>query len=140
MPRGQASKRGRGDSPVENVRNRFVDRRVATWHPWLDDCGSRRMLGRHRQSSRRRVRPVLGGLMLVAAALLLAGCVAETPNGEKSSSAEPGVAASPRVVAYGEPVPKGGGRYLVGDPYRIAGHTYVPHDYSSYSAIGLASW
>ena len=78
--------------------------------------------------------------MLVAGTLLLGGCVAETPNGEKSSSAEQGVAASPRVVAYGERVPKGGGRYLVGDPYRIAGHTYVPHDCSTYSAIGLASW
>jgi len=78
--------------------------------------------------------------MLLAGAVMLAGCVAETPNEEQSGSAEHGVGASPQVVAYGEPVPKGGGRYLVGEPYSIAGRTYVPHDYSSYSAVGLASW
>ena len=37
-------------------------------------------------------------------------------------------------------IPKGGGRYLVGEPYRVAGRTYVPRDYSHYSAKGLASW
>lgn len=98
------------------------------------------MLGRRRESFRRHRRPVLDGVVLVAGAVMLAACVAEAPNQEKSSSAEVGVVASPQVVAYGEPVPKGGGRYLVGEPYRIAGHTYVPHDYSSYSAVGLASW
>nr|WP_252393812.1 septal ring lytic transglycosylase RlpA family protein [Candidatus Rhodoblastus alkanivorans] len=47
--------------------------------------------------------------------------------------------ASPRVVADGDPVPKGGGRYLVGKPYTIAGHRYVPSE-RKYSAVGLASW
>ena len=36
--------------------------------------------------------------------------------------------ASPRVVAAGQPVPKGGGRYIVGEPYRVAGKTYIPRD------------
>src|SRR5262249_28583813 len=73
-------------------------------------------------------------------AMLLASCAASPPSGEKFSAAEEGVAASPRVVASGDPVPKGGGRHLVGEPYRVAGHTYVPRDYKSYSAVGLASW
>ena len=49
-------------------------------------------------------------------------------------------AASPRVVADGEPVPHGGGQYLIGHPYTIAGHTYYPGENDSYSAIGMASW
>jgi rare lipoprotein A len=47
--------------------------------------------------------------------------------------------ASERVVADGQDVPKGGGRYLVGNPYTVAGRTYVPHE-GRYTAVGLASW
>jgi rare lipoprotein A len=48
-------------------------------------------------------------------------------------------AASPRVVADGEPVPRGGGMYMVGKPYSVAGHTYYPSE-KHYAATGLASW
>src|SRR5271165_3354534 len=49
--------------------------------------------------------------------------------------------ASPRVVADGEPVPHGGGQYLVGHPYTIAGKTYYPSEKTAgYSAVGLAPW
>jgi rare lipoprotein A (peptidoglycan hydrolase) len=49
--------------------------------------------------------------------------------------------ASPRVVAEGEPVPHGGGQYLVGRPYRIAGRTYYPGEKTTgYNAVGMASW
>src|SRR6266540_4795341 len=51
-----------------------------------------------------------------------------------------GVAASPRVVNPGEPVPKGGGVYRVGKPYAVAGRVYVPEEDTSYRAEGLASW
>ncbi len=37
-------------------------------------------------------------------------------------------------------MPRGGGQYLVGHPYRIAGHTYVPAENTSYTAVGMASW
>ncbi len=47
--------------------------------------------------------------------------------------------ASPRVVAYGEPVPRGGGTYMVGKPYSVAGHTYYPSA-KQYAAVGQASW
>jgi rare lipoprotein A len=47
--------------------------------------------------------------------------------------------ASPRVVAEGEEVPKGGGQYLVGKPYQVAGHTYVPSE-RKFAAVGAASW
>ncbi len=71
-----------------------------------------------------------------AAALSLASC------GNVSSKVDPkyGVAASPRVVEPGQPVPKGGGRHSVGKPYTIAGRTYVPETDPEYSAEGIASW
>jgi rare lipoprotein A len=47
---------------------------------------------------------------------------------------------SPRVVAEGQPVPKGGGGYRVGQPYTINGQTYYPSDNPSYRAEGIASW
>jgi rare lipoprotein A len=77
---------------------------------------------------------------LCAAAVALASCVAHQSSRENFSSAEQGVPTSPKVVADDRPMPQGGGHYMVGDPYRVAGHTYVPKDYKSYSAIGLASW
>jgi len=59
-----------------------------------------------------------------------------------SGSVDPryGVAASPRVVTGGDPVPKGGGVYRVGAPYTVAGQTYYPEDNPHYQATGLASW
>lgn len=50
-----------------------------------------------------------------------------------------GVRPSPRVIAEGEEVPKGGGAYMVGKPYKIAGRTYYPTE-KPYSATGTASW
>jgi rare lipoprotein A len=48
--------------------------------------------------------------------------------------------ASQRMVADGDPVPHGGGQYLVGRPYTIAGRTYTPRENAGYSAVGMASW
>ena len=50
-------------------------------------------------------------------------------------------AASPRVVAEGEEVPKGGGRQLVGKAYSVAGKRYTPFEKPvGYAQVGLASW
>jgi rare lipoprotein A len=85
-----------------------------------------------------------GGIGRVAQLLALgAGCLtlANCSSG-LSSRVDPkyGTSASARVVAPGEPVPKGGGVYRVGKPYTIAGRVYVPEEDVSYSAVGLASW
>jgi rare lipoprotein A len=71
-----------------------------------------------------------------AIALTVANC-----SQQKFGGIDPkyGVAPSPRVIRDGEPVPKGGGREMVGKPYTVAGRTYVPSD-KGYSAEGLASW
>lgn len=76
-------------------------------------------------------------LALGAASVTLANC-----SGGTSSKIDPkwGVAASPRVVEPGQPVPKGGGVYRVGKPYTVAGRVYVPEEDPHYSAVGLASW
>jgi rare lipoprotein A len=69
--------------------------------------------------------------------LALAHC-----GGPVSSKVDPkyGVSASPRVVQFGEPVPKGGGTYRVGKPYTVGGRTYNPEENTAYSAEGIASW
>lgn len=50
-----------------------------------------------------------------------------------------GVKASPRVVFKG-PVPRGGGREMVGKPYVVKGKTYVPREDRNYDRVGYASW
>jgi rare lipoprotein A len=70
--------------------------------------------------------------------LALANCSSQSRVGRIDPKL--GVAASPRVVEPGQPVPKGGGVYRVGKPYVVAGRTYVPEENMRYRAEGLASW
>src|SRR3981189_1496886 len=75
----------------------------------------------------------------VATCLILASCAS---SNKFASRVDPkyGVSSSPRVVAFGEPVPKGGGTYRVGKPYTVAGRVYVPEEDTEYREDGLASW
>src|SRR5260221_9524797 len=79
------------------------------------------------------------GAAAVAACLVLANCAS---SGKFASRVDPkyGVSSSPRVVAFGEPVPKGGGTYRVGKPYTVGGRVYVPEEDVNYREDGLASW
>jgi rare lipoprotein A len=72
--------------------------------------------------------------MCAAMALALADCSSSNVDSQY------GVSASPRVVDPGEPVPKGGGAYRVGEPYVVGGRMYVPQYDAHYKAVGLASW
>ncbi|HEY5608018.1 MAG TPA: septal ring lytic transglycosylase RlpA family protein [Alphaproteobacteria bacterium] len=69
-------------------------------------------------------------------------CLALAHCGKISGKVDPkyGVSASPRVVQFGEPVPKGGGVYRVGKPYVVGGRSYTPEQSTHYSAEGIASW
>lgn len=71
-------------------------------------------------------------------ACALAGC----SGSDKIGTVDPryGVASSARLVAPGDPVPKGGGVYRIGAPYSVAGRTYVPAEDPHYRAEGAASW
>jgi rare lipoprotein A len=75
----------------------------------------------------------------VAACLVLANCAS---SDKFASRVDPkyGVSSSPRVVAFGEAVPRGGGTYRVGKPYTVAGKVYVPEEDPNYRAEGMASW
>jgi rare lipoprotein A len=83
---------------------------------------------------------------LGVAAVALVGCATPPPtrvsysHGHEHFSQARYGHASPKVVADGRPVPRGGGEYLVGHPYTVAGHRYVPTVNPSYSAVGMASW
>lgn len=79
------------------------------------------------------------GLIVALGCIVVAGCTTDS----KKASIDPryGVAPSPQVVGSGEPVPKGGGRYQVGKPYRIAGKWYKPlENPTNFEVVGTASW
>jgi rare lipoprotein A len=90
--------------------------------------------------------PLVSSVLRVGAALgvglLVANCSSATQKMASRGGVDPkyGVSASPKVVADGDPVPKGGGRELVGKPYVVAGRLYTPRENPHYSAVGLASW
>src|SRR6266571_2602956 len=90
----------------------------------------------------RRSDPILRtarGVAAVAACLALANCAS---SDKFASRIDPkyGVSSSPRVVALGEPVPKGGGTYRIGKPYTVGGRIYVPEEDTDYREEGMASW
>lgn len=83
----------------------------------------------------------LGNVVLAVAALsVVAACSSAPKQKAKFSPEKYGVKASPRMVASGKPVPKGGGRYVIGKKYKIAGKWYYPEHDPNYKKTGLASW
>jgi len=95
-------------------------------------------------AARREIRAKAGSLVALAGVVAMAGC-AQSPQQMAARHSKEYFPesiygrASPRVVADGEAVPKGGGQYLVGNAYTVAGKTYVPSE-RKYAAVGLASW
>ena len=90
----------------------------------------------------RRSDPVIRatrGVVAAAVCLVLANCAS---SDKFASRVDPkyGVSSSPRVVAFGEAVPKGGGTYRVGKPYTVGGRIYVPEEDPTYREEGMASW
>ena len=88
-----------------------------------------------------------GAISLGVSALALTACATPQPTARMSYShghehfAQSKYGhASRKVVADGERVPRGGGQYLVGRPYMVAGHRYYPAENPSYTAVGMASW
>ena len=76
-----------------------------------------------------------------ALSLALAAC-SGSPSGTSKGRYDPkyGVSASPRVASADSDIRKGGGRYKVGKPYKVAGRTYIPKDQPGYNKTGKASW
>jgi rare lipoprotein A len=76
-------------------------------------------------------------LVLAPVFLTLSGCDLKMPSFGGSDESD---RLSPRVVQLGQPVPKGGGRYKLGSPYKINGQRYVPREVTHYEETGVASW
>jgi rare lipoprotein A len=80
------------------------------------------------------------GLGACVVLLLSAACArtdrARAPQAPFGSS----VPASPRVIPLGQPIPKGGGIYKVGNPYRVDGLLYTPAENPGYDRTGIASF
>lgn len=103
-------------------------------------------------------KPVIVSAALAVTVSLLSGCSTTEPklglgsgkgiyaaNGKTSgreyfSTASLGVGASPRVLAFGGSMPRGGGREQIGQPYTVAGKTYYPTANPKGAEVGLASW
>lgn len=90
-------------------------------------------------------------LVAIALSALVAGCAQQPQQQEGGVWRQSNTSeffpqsrygtASPRVVENGRPVPRGGGRYLVGRPYTIAGRRYVPREVApGFTQTGRASW
>jgi rare lipoprotein A len=73
---------------------------------------------------------VLSLCVLGAVGVNIAGC------GKGGGGAQLGE----RVIPLGQPVPKGGGSYRVGEPYQLNGVWYRPTENTQYDQVGTASW
>jgi rare lipoprotein A len=78
------------------------------------------------------------GLGLLVPALLIAACSSTSRTTTARPTKDYGQA-SPRVVHAG-PVPKGGGVYKVGEPYKVDGQWHTPREEPNYDRTGVASY
>ncbi len=81
--------------------------------------------------SRLRAVPFIAVAAMIALPLALSGC---------GSSRDPFAGIGAPVYPGNRPPPKGGGRYLVGDPYQVAGRWFTPKEQPGYDKVGIASW
>ena len=92
-----------------------------------------------RRAGCRPKRADLAGIGIYSTLLLLTSATLGGCSDFDGPDPKYGVSASPRV-ATGSAVPKGGGDYKVGRPYKVAGRWYVPREVASYDRTGIASW
>jgi len=87
-----------------------------------------------------------GGVLSVAVGgafvrfTLAAAVVAGLTIGLSACGRDKSAGLGERVIPLGQPVPKGGGRYQVGNTYEIAGVRYTPRENPTYDRTGTASW
>jgi rare lipoprotein A len=85
-------------------------------------------------------------MLVTTAAALASACSSDPPvrtiggvTRSVFSEDDYGVSSSPRL-ASGYQIPKGGGHYKLGSPYKVAGRWYVPRENPNYVETGVASW
>jgi rare lipoprotein A len=99
--------------------------------------------GQHATPMRRSWRSIRSLIVIAVAASGLAGCV----EGGPLAFLKPTVAVPPSSAGSGgetriayNTISPGGGRAMIGEPYRINGRWYYPEDNPEYSEVGMASW
>lgn len=73
--------------------------------------------------------------ILLAASLAISGC-----SSKKSASRDPFAGTGSPYYKGKGPVPMGGGRYHIGQPYQVAGRWFTPKEQPNYDKTGPASW
>lgn len=79
---------------------------------------------------------IVAALIGVIALLPLSGCSSSNKTAKLDPFAGQG---SPRYPGNG-PLPRGGGRYQLGEPYQVAGRWFTPREQPGYDKVGIASW
>ncbi len=77
--------------------------------------------------------------IMIVTALAVSLCACSASRSHRPSDDET-QHLSPRIIKVGDPVPKGGGVFKLGDPYLAGGRWYVPINDRAYDRVGLASW
>ncbi len=97
-------------------------------------------------STRTHLSVMRGGFAIAAAAfpVFVGGCSSSRDSsmpsvGMRQSQLAPKIAYGTRAVS-GPDVPRGGGGYKLGSPYRIGNVWYVPHEDPNYDRTGTGSW
>jgi len=80
------------------------------------------------------------GVCAPARVALAAALIASLTLAISACGREKSAGLGERVIPLGQPVPKGGGRYVVGEPYQVAGVWHRPREDPSYNRVGTASW
>lgn len=78
----------------------------------------------------------VAALIGVLAFIPLSGCSSSNKSAKLDPFAGQG---SPRYPGNG-PLPRGGGRYHLGEPYQVAGRWFTPKEQPGYDKVGVASW
>ena len=73
---------------------------------------------------------------MIVTALAVSLCACSVSKGPRDETRQ----LSPRVIKVGDPVPKGGGVFKVGEPYYAGGTWFVPVNDPAYDRVGRASW
>jgi rare lipoprotein A len=81
----------------------------------------------------RSVAAFVAGLSLLLTVLSLVGCSSKMKRDLFAGLGSP-------IYKGSGPLPKGGGRYVVGEPYEVAGLWFYPQEEPDYDKTGTASW
>jgi rare lipoprotein A len=81
----------------------------------------------------RSIAAFVAGLSLLLTVLSLVGCSSKLKRDPFAGIGSP-------MYKGSGPLPKGGGRYVVGEPYEVAGMWFYPREEPDYDKTGTASW